>query len=69
VPTPDHVLPVERPGSSSRTGKILMAALIVVVVLLIILVIVWLFVSGRLGASSSAMSAAIGAGEWIRQLV
>ena len=69
VPAPDHVLPVERPGSSSRTGKILMAALIVVVVLLIILVIVWLFVSGRLGASSSAMSAAIGAGEWIRQLV
>ena len=67
VPTPDHVLPMEQPGSSSRIGRILMAALIVVVVLLIIAVVVVLLMNR--GTSSSAMSAAAGAGEWIRQLV
>ena len=67
VPTPDHVLPMEQPGSSSRIGRILMAALIVVVVLLIIAVVVVLLMNR--GTSSSARSAAAGAGEWIRQLV
>ena len=67
VPSPDHVLPMEQSGSSSRTGKILMAALIVVVVLLIVAVVIWLVVSGRF--SSSAMSATVETGQWIRQLV
>ena len=70
VPTPDHVLPMEQPGSSSRIGKILMAALIIVLLLLIIGVVLALLISnGKLGGSSSAMAASIGAGEWIRQLV
>lgn len=70
VPTPDHVLPMEQPGSSSRIGKILMAALIIVLLLLIIGVVLALLISnGKLGGSSSAMAAGIGAGEWIRQLV
>ncbi|WP_308503260.1 hypothetical protein [uncultured Actinomyces sp.] len=69
VPTPDHVLPMEQPGSS-RTGKILMAALIIVLLLIIIAVVLALLISnGKLGGSSSAMAASIGAGEWIRQLV
>ena len=67
VPSPDHVLPMEQSGSSSRTGKILMAALIVVVVLLIVAVVIWLVVSGRF--SASAMSATVETGQWIRQLV
>lgn len=71
VPTPDHVLTGEWPGSSartgSRTGKVLLAALIVVVVLLIIAVVLWFVVFGQ--STSSAMSATVGAGEWIRQLV
>ena len=70
VPTPDHVLPMEQPGASSRTGKILMAALIIVLLLIIIAVVLALLISnGKLGGSSSAMAASIGAGEWIRQLV
>ena len=69
VPTPDHVLPMEQPGSS-RTGKVLMAALIIVLLLIIIAVVLALLISnGKLGGSSSAMAASIGAGEWIRQLV
>ena len=69
VPTPDHVLPMEQPGSS-RTGKILMAALIIVLVLIIIAVVLALLISnGKLGGGTSAMAASIGAGEWIRQLV
>ena len=67
VPAPDRVLPMEQSGSSSRTGKILMAALIVVVVLLIVAVVIWLVVSGRF--SASAMSATVETGQWIRQLV
>ena len=70
VPTPDHVLPMEQPGSSSRIGKILMAALIIVLLLLIIGVVLALLISnGKLGGGTSAMAASIGAGEWIRQLV
>ena len=70
VPTPDHVLPMEQPGSSSRIGKILMAALIIVLLLIIIAVVLGLLIlNGRIGGSSSAMAAGIGAGEWIRQLV
>lgn len=69
VPTPDHVLPMEQPGSS-RTGKILMAALIIVLLLIIIAVVLALLISnGKLGGGTSAMAASIGAGEWIRQLV
>ena len=69
VPTPDHVLPMEQPGSS-RTGKILMAALIIVLLLIIIAVVLALLISnGKLGGGTSAMVASIGAGEWIRQLV
>ena len=69
VPTPDHVLPMEQPGSS-RTGKILMAALIIVLLLIIIAVVLALLISnGKLGGGTSAMAANIGAGEWIRQLV
>ena len=67
VPAPDHVPPTERPSSSSRTGKVLLAALIIVLVLLIITVVLWFVVFG--GASSKAMGAAVGAGEWVRQLV
>ncbi|OLO49264.1 hypothetical protein BKH31_00080 [Actinomyces oris] len=70
VPTPDHVLPMEQPGSSSRIGKILMAALIIVLLLIIIAVVLGLLIlNGRIGGSSSAMAASIGAGEWSRQLV
>ena len=70
VPTPDHVLPMEQPGASSRTGKILMAALIIVLLLIIIAVVLALLISnGKLGGGTSAMAASIGAGEWIRQLV
>ena len=70
VPTPDHVLPMEQPGASSRTGKILMAALIIVLLLIIIAVVLALLISnGKLGGGTSAMAAGIGAGEWIRQLV
>ncbi|OLL15263.1 hypothetical protein [Actinomyces oris] len=70
VPTPDHVLPMEQPGSSSRIGKILMAALIIVLLLIIIAVVLGLLIlNGRIGGSSSAMATGIGAGEWIRQLV
>ena len=69
VPTPDHVLPMEQPGSS-RTGKILMAALIIVLLLIIIAVVLALLISnGKIGGGTSAMAASIGAGEWIRQLV
>lgn len=69
VPTPDHVLPMEQPGSS-RTGKILMAALIIVLLLIIIAVVLALLISnGKLGGGTSAMAASIGAGEWIGQLV
>ena len=69
VPTPDHVLPMEQPGSS-RTGKVLMAALIIVLLLIIIAVVLALLISnGKLGGGTSAMAASIGAGEWIRQLV
>ena len=69
VPTPDHVLPMEQPGSS-RTGKILMAALIIVLLLIIIAVVLALLISnGKLGGGTSAMAASVGAGEWIRQLV
>ena len=64
VPTPDHVLPMEQPGSS-RTGKILMAALIIVLLLIIIAVVLALLISnGKLGGGTSAMAASIGAGEW-----
>ena len=70
VPTPDHVLPMEQPGASSRTGKILMAALIIVLLLIIIAVVLALLISnGKLGGGTSAMAAGVGAGEWIRQLV
>ena len=70
VPTPDHVLPMEQPGASSRTGKILMAALIIVLLLIIIAVVLALLISnGKLGGGTSAMAASVGAGEWIRQLV
>ena len=70
VPTPDHVLPMEQPGASSRTGKILMAALIIVLLLIIIAVVLALLISnGKIGGGTSAMAASIGAGEWIRQLV
>ena len=70
VPTPDHVLPMEQPGSSSRIGKILMAALIIVLLLIIIAVVLAVLISnGKVGGGSSAMAATIGAGEWIRQLV
>ena len=70
VPTPDHVLPMEQPGASSRTGKILMAALIIVLLLIIIAVVLALLISnGKLGGGTSAMAASAGAGEWIRQLV
>lgn len=68
VPTPEHVLPMEQPSSSSRTGKVLMAALIIVVLLLIIAVVAWLLISNS-SNSASAMNATVGAGEWIRQLV
>ncbi|WP_167145741.1 hypothetical protein [Actinomyces sp. ZJ308] len=68
VPAPEHVLPMEQPSSSSRTGKMLMAALIIVVLLLIIAVVAWLLISNS-SNSASAMSATVGAGEWIRQLV
>ncbi|WP_315582902.1 hypothetical protein [Actinomyces viscosus] len=68
VPTPEHVLPMEQPSSSSRTGKMLMAALIIVVLLLIIAVVAWLLISNS-SNSASAMSTTAGAGEWIRQLV
>ena len=70
VPTPDHVLPMEEPGASSRTGKILMAALIIVLLLIIIAVVLALLISnGKLGGGTSAMAVSVGAGEWIRQLV
>ena len=70
VPTPDHVLPMEQPGASSRTGKILMAALIIVLLLIIIAVVLALLISnGKLGGGTGAMAAGVGAGEWIRQLV
>ena len=70
VPTPDHVLPMEQPGASSRTGKILMTALIIVLLLIIIAVVLALLISnGKLGGGTSAMAASVGAGEWIRQLV
>ena len=70
VPTPDHVLPMEQPGASSRTGKILMAALIIVLLLIIIAVVLALLISnGKLGGGTSAMAVSVGAGEWIRQLV
>ena len=69
VPTPEHVLPMEQPGSSSRIGKILMAALIIVLLLLIIGVVLAVLISGGKVGGSSAMAASIGAGEWIRQLV
>ena len=70
VPTPDHVLPMEQPRSSSRIGKVLMAALIIVLLLLIIgVVLALLIANGKIGDSTSAMAATSGAGEWIRQLV
>ena len=70
VPTPDHVLPMEQPSSSSRIGKILMAALIIVLLLIIIAVVLAVLISGgKIGGGTSAMAATIGAEEWIRQLV
>ena len=70
VPSPDHVLPMEQPRSSSRIGKVLMAALIIVLLLLIIgVVLALLIANGKIGDSTSAMAATSGAGEWIRQLV
>ena len=67
VPTPDHVLPVEQANSSSRIGKVLMALLIVVVLLLIIAVVAWLLIAN--GSNSASAMSAVGAGEWIRQVV
>ena len=67
VPTPDHVLPVEQASSSSRIGKVLMALLIVVVLLLIIAVVAWLLIAN--GSNSASAMSAVGAGEWIRQVV
>ena len=67
VPTPDHVLPVEQANSSSRIGKVLMALLIVVVLLLIIAVVAWLLITN--GSNSASAMSAVGAGEWIRQVV
>jgi len=67
VPTPDHVLPVEQANSSSRIGKVLMALLIVVVLLLIIAVVAWLLIAN--GSNSASAMNAVGAGEWIRQVV
>lgn len=67
VPTPDHVLPVEQANSSSRIGKVLMALLIVVVLLLIIAVVAWLLIPN--GSNSASAMSAVGAGEWIRQVV
>ena len=57
------------PSNLPDIGKLAWTLIIVLLLLIIGVVLALLISNGKLGGSSSAMAASIGAGEWIRQLV